>query len=128
MQELYSYLTLITFKKLVFEGIQQEIVLLLGERNGSEQTGIRTIELDGIDDLISYKHTAFLHEHLKAMDHSTEKWTMYFLHEEELQLLRKLKARADLSIARDVIDVDVGIVTGLNEFFVLSEQQVEQRS
>lgn len=124
----YSYLTLITFKKLVFEGIQQEIVLLLGERNGSEQTGIRTIELDGIDDLISYKHTAFLHEHLKEMDHSTEKWTMYFLHEEELQLLRKLKARADLSIARDVIDVDVGIVTGLNEFFVLSEQQVEQHA
>ncbi len=124
----YSYLTLITFKKLVFDGIQQEIVLLLGERNGSEHTGIRTIELDGIDDLIAYEHTAFTHENLKAMDHSTEKWTMYFLDEEELQLLRTLKARSDLSIAGDVIDVDVGIVTGLNEFFVLNEQQVEQHA
>ena len=47
----YSYLTLITFKKLVFDGIQQEIVLLLGERTGSTHTGIRTVELDGIDDL-----------------------------------------------------------------------------
>jgi len=124
----YSYLTLITFKKLVFDGIQQEIVLLLGERNGSEHTGIRTVELDGIDDLISYEHTAFLHEDLKEMDHSTEKWTMYFLNEAELQLMRKLKARADLSIARNVIDVDVGIVTGLNEFFVLTEQQIEQHA
>ena len=124
----YSYLTLITFKKLVFDGIQQEIVLLLGERNGSEHTGIRTIELNGIDDLISYEHTAFLHEDLKAMDHSTEKWTMYFLNEAELSLLRTLKARSDLSIACDVIDVDVGIVTGLNEFFVLNEEQVEQHA
>src|SRR5437588_11080101 len=84
----YSYITLITFKKLVFDGIQQEVVLLLGERNGSEHTGIRTIELEGINDLVSYKHTEFLGEKLKEMDHSTEKWTMYFLEEKEIQLLR----------------------------------------
>ena len=122
----YSYITLITFKKLVFDGIQQEIVLLLGERNGSEHTGIRTIELEGIDDLISYKHTAFQSEILKNMDHSTEKWTMYFLDDAELELLRVLKANSRLSLAKDAIDVDVGIVTGLNEFFVLTEEQVEK--
>jgi adenine-specific DNA-methyltransferase len=122
----YSYITLITFKKLVFDGIQQEIVLLLGERNGSEHTGIRTIELEGIDDLISYKHTAFQSEILKEMDHSTEKWTMYFLDDTELELLRALKANPQLSLAKDAIDVDVGIVTGLNEFFVLTEEQVEK--
>jgi adenine-specific DNA-methyltransferase len=122
----YSYITLITFKKLVFDGIQQEVVLLLGERNGDEHTGIRTIEIEGIDDLVSYEHTTFLGEKLKEMDHSTEKWTMYFLEEEELELLRSLKANAKLSIARDSIDVDVGIVTGLNDFFVLTEQQVEK--
>jgi adenine-specific DNA-methyltransferase len=124
----YSYITLITFKKLVFEGIQQEVVLLLGERNGSEHTGIRTIELDGIDDLITYKHTSFAESKLKEMDHSTEKWTMYFLEEEELQLLRSIKNHPKLTIAGNVIGVDVGIVTGLNEFFVLTEQQVEQHS
>ena len=75
----YSKITLITFKKLVFEGIQQEVVLLLGERNGNENTGIRTIELDDIDDLASYEHTDFCSDDLKPMDHSTEKWTRYFL-------------------------------------------------
>jgi adenine-specific DNA-methyltransferase len=69
----YSYITLITFKKLVFDGIQQEVVLLLGERNGSEHTGIRTIELDGIYDLVTYEHTSFVESKLKEMDHSTEK-------------------------------------------------------
>src|SRR6266699_3689719 len=124
----YSYLTLITFKKLVFDGIQQEVVLLLGERNGSEHTGIRTIELDGIYDLVTYEHTSFVESKLKEMDHSTEKWTMYFLEEEELQLLRSIKDHPKLTIAGNVIGVDVGIVTGLNEFFVLTEQQVEQHS
>ena len=75
----YSYLTLITFKKLVFAGIQQEVVLLLGEKNGSDHTGMRTIELNGIDDLTSYEYATFIGERLKDMDHSTEKWTMYFL-------------------------------------------------
>ncbi len=128
LSKYYSYLTLITFKKLIFNGIQQEVVLLLGEKNGSEHTGMRTIELDGINDLISYEYATFLGEHLKEMDHSTEKWTMYFLDEEELQLIRILKAHPKLTIASNVIDVDVGIVTGLNEFFVLTEQQVEKYS
>ncbi len=122
----YSYITLITFKKLVFDGIQQEIVLLLAERNGSEHTGIRTIELDGIDDLLAYEHTILSKDKLKEMDHSTEKWTMYFLEEEELELLRRLKVHPKLTTAEYVIDVDVGIVTGLNEFFVLNQEQVQQ--
>ena len=128
LSKYYSYLTLITFKKLVFDGIQQEIVLLLGEKNGSEHTGIRTIELDGIDDLASYEYATFLGEKLKEMDHSTEKWTMYFLAEKELQLLRALKSNSKLTTAGNVIGVDVGIVTGLNEFFVLTEQQVEEHA
>ncbi len=124
----YSYITLITFRKLVFDGIQQEIVLLLGEKNGSDHTGIRTIELNGIDDLLTYEHTTLSREQLKEMDHSTEKWTMYFLNEEELALLRRLKNDPKLTTAGYVIDVDVGIVTGLNEFFVLTQEQVEKHS
>jgi adenine-specific DNA-methyltransferase len=122
----YKRLTLITFKKLVFEAIQQEVVLLLGERDGAEHSGIRTIELNGINDLASYDHTINPNDSLKEMDHSSEKWTMYFLDENELQLIRKLTLDTRLTMTRHVIDVDVGIVTGLNEFFVLSERQVEE--
>ncbi len=126
LSKYYSRLTLITFKKLVFEDIQQEIILLLGERNGSEYTGIRTVELEGMADLLSFDHLTGLNSKLKEMDHSSEKWTMYFLEEEELQLLRKLQGDSRLTTARDVINVDVGVVTGLNEFFVLTEQQVKE--
>src|SRR5260370_24908105 len=95
----YSYITLITFKKLVFDGIQQEIVLLLGERNGSEHTGIRTIELNGIDDLASYEYATFLGAQLKEIDHSAEKWTMYSFAKQELRPLRAFKSNPQLSLA-----------------------------
>jgi adenine-specific DNA methylase len=128
ISEYYSKVTLITFRRLVFEGIQQEVVLLLGERNTNGHTGIRTIELDSIDDLASYQHTEFLKRELKTMDHSTEKWTQYFLEKKEIELLRELKANPNLTVSGDVIDVDVGIVTGLNDFFVLNAQQARKQS
>lgn len=120
----YSKLTLITFRKLVFNGIQQEVVLLLAEKNSTRHAGIRTVELNTINDLATYQHTAFVAHELKSMQHSTEKWTQYFLDEPEIQLLRTLRSDPRLTLASDVIDVDVGIVTGLNDFFVLTEQQV----
>lgn len=119
----YSKITLLTFKKLVFTGIQQEVVLFLGERNGDDRTGIRTIELEGMDDLAEYQHTDFSLSDLKIMDHSKEKWTQYFLDQDEIDLLRALRSDSRLTIARKVIDVDVGVVTGLNDFFILTQQQ-----
>ncbi len=125
LSDFYKKITLITFKKLVFEGIQQEVVLLLGEKNGDKHTGIRTIELNGIEELASYEHTDFSNTELKPIDHNTEKWTQYFLDNKEIELLRSLQANPKLTEAGKVIDVDVGVVTGQNQFFVLSEEQIK---
>jgi adenine-specific DNA methylase len=128
LSKYFNKLTIITFKKLVFEGIQQEVVLLLAEGNSGKSTGIRTIELNNMDDLTSYEHTDFSTTVLKPMDHSTEKWTQYFLDTEEIVLLRTLKNDKSLTEAGKVIDVDVGVVTGQNQFFVLSEEQIQNVS
>ena len=128
LSQSYSRLTLVTFKKLVFDDIQQEVVLLLGEKNGNEHTGIRTIELEGVEELSSFDYTININSKLKEMDHSSDKWTRNFLEEEELKLLRKLQGDQRLTVARDVLDVDVGVVTGLNEFFVLTEQQIKEHN
>lgn len=128
LSEFYKKITLITFKKLVFEGIQQEVVLLLAEKNGDRYSGIRTIELEGVEELASYKHTDFSDTELKPMNHGTEKWTQYFLDTKEIELLRALKGNPDLTEAGKVIDVDVGVVTGQNQFFVLNEEQIKAAS
>ena len=46
----FDRLTLITFQKIVFEDIQQEVILLLGEK-ASDSKGIQVIELNDLDDL-----------------------------------------------------------------------------
>jgi adenine-specific DNA-methyltransferase len=104
----YSRITLITFKKLVFESIQQEVVLLLGERDGDTHTGIQTIELEGIDDLRSHKHEDFSFGELKYMDHSRDKWTQYFLDQREIDLLRILRSCLKRSSSRQSADHQSG--------------------
>ncbi|MDQ3507931.1 MAG: class I SAM-dependent methyltransferase [Actinomycetota bacterium] len=128
LSEQYGEITLVTFKRLLFHGVQQEVVLLLGERDSSKHTEIRTVELESTEDLLSYEHAEFSAEALKPMNHTTEKWTQYFLDHEEIELLRSLRSNAALTVSGEVIDVDVGIVTGLNKFFVLTEQQTRERS
>lgn len=119
----YNQITLITFKKLVFEDIQQEIVLLLCERNAVGYCGIRVIELEDTSELGRHMHAEFAEEELKPMDHSKEKWTQYFLTSDEIMLLRSLRANSDLTLSGRVITIDVGVVTGENKFFILNDQQ-----
>ena len=47
-----SKITLLTFEELVFPGIEQEIVVFVGEK-GSSEKGIKIIELNNLDDLDS---------------------------------------------------------------------------
>lgn len=128
LSEFYKRITIITFEKLVFDGIQQEIVLLLAERNGSNDEGVRVVNLEHVEDLASYDHKEIAKAPLKPMDHSTEKWTQYFLDKEEIQLLRSLKNHPKVTLTNKIIDVDVGVVTGQNDFFVLNEKQIQTHS
>jgi len=125
LSDYYSRVTLVTFQRLVFDGIQQEIVLLLAERNHTPNGGIRTIELNGIEDLNTLTPARLDTIELKPMDHSTEKWTQYFLESDEIQLLREMRQHPGVTPANRVLDVDVGIVTGRNRFFVLTQRQVK---
>ena len=54
----FSKITLVTFKKLLFDGIQQETILFLGERGG-DTIGINVVELESADDLSSVRALGF---------------------------------------------------------------------
>ncbi len=126
LSDYFSRVTLITFKQLVFADIQQEVVLLLAERNHTPYSGIRAIELDGIEDSARLTFADLDAAPLKPMDHSTEKWTQYFLDPAEIHLLREMRTHPGVTLADQVLDVDVGIVTGRNDFFVLSQDEVRR--
>ena len=124
LSEFFDSLVLITFKQLVFDDIQQEVILLLGEKS-SKQKGIRVIELDNIDDLA--QGTAGLdHAEVKTLDHNSEKWVKYYLSNEELHLLKKLANDQRLTPTTSLFDVNVGLVSGENDFFVINRDTVDR--
>lgn len=126
LSDFYDQITIITFQRLVFADIQQEVVLLLCEKNRQQRRGIRTIELEDAEALTDDIQTACAGHTFKPLDHSTEKWTRYFLETDEIALLRALAAHPGVTLSGQVIDVDVGVVTGENAFFLLNEQQARE--
>lgn len=126
LSKFFSRITIVSFKKLVFAGIQQEVVLLLCEKGVTINRGIRVIELSSLQELQSLNLSEFQKVPAKSLEHSSEKWTKYFLDEDEIQLLRRLKADKRIKSASDVMSVDVGLVTGRNEFFMVNEQRVSE--
>ncbi len=126
LSRFFSRITIVTFKKLVFADIQQEVVLLLCEKSATTNRGIRVIELSSLEELRSLNVSEFQKAPAKLLEHNSEKWTKYFLDEEEIQLLRNIKADKRIKLASDVMDVDVGLVTGRNEFFMINEETVSK--
>lgn len=113
----FDRLTLVTFRRLVFGDIQQEVVLLLGEKHAAE-AGIRVVELDGLEELERNGLACLDGAGPKALDHSGDKWVKYYLTGEELALLGRLNEDERISNAVDLYDVNVGLVSGENDFFI----------
>lgn len=123
LSSFFDKLTIVTFKRLVFDDIQQEVVLLLGER-GCDKHGIRVVELDGLTDLMAQGQTCLEKAEFKELDHSRDKWVKYYLSNEELDLLRRLNCDPRISNTTDLFEVNVGLVSGENDFFILNQQMV----
>lgn len=124
LSKFFERLTIITFKKLVFQNIQQEVVLLLCEKKVSYGKGIRVIECDNLDSLNNIDFKEINESDLKSIDHASEKWTKYFLNDEEISLLKKMRQNPRIIPCSDIMEVDVGLVTGRNEFFMMTAEQV----
>ena len=126
LSRFFERITLITFKKLVFSGIQQEVVLLLSEKKVKKDRGIRIVEFDNLEDMEKFDFNTLSNIPIKTIDHTSEKWTKYFLEEDEINLLRKIKQEKKIPLCDNIMDVDVGIVTGRNDFFMLNQEDVDK--
>lgn len=118
----YSHLTVVTFRKLVFPQIQQETILLLGIRHDNPAAEVSFVELEGPEDLGSFRSSQ-LSSIKEDLNHATEKWTQYYLTSAELALVREIEGTGSFLRLGEIAEVDVGIVTGRNEFFVVTEEE-----
>lgn len=119
----YKEITIVTFKQLIFPGIQQETIFFLGERKDCETANISFLELDGVADLKNKSLIRRKNEHVIAdINHDNEKWTQFYLNQEELGLIRSVEKSTNFVELKEYADVEVGVVTGNNDFFVLDKE------
>ena len=123
----FDNLTLVTFKQLIFDDIQQEVILLLGEC-GNDKHGIRVVELDNLFNLIEQGQACLKNAEVKRLDHSKDKWVKYFLSIEELELLSRLNHDPRITDATDLFEINVGLVSGENDFFVINQETVTENN
>lgn len=114
----YNQITLLTFRQLVFEDIEQEIIVFIG-KIGSGKSTIRVVESENIEDLSA----ANIDNHLfQPVVTSTEKWTRYFINADHARFLEGLVCDERLLPLSDVAIVNVGVTTGNNSFFSLTDE------
>ena len=114
--------TLLTFERLLFDGVLQEVVLFCGVA-GPGPARIRTLHLTDAGALADADLDS---ESAPALFHENEKWTKYFLDPAAIRALRALRGSDALLRLGSFAEVDVGIVTGRNAFFTLTDARAGQ--
>lgn len=137
--QLRSFLTdrfgrvdLIACNELFFEKAEQEVLLLLADEarpasTASNPCKVNLTESDSVADIVKRTPREVLTgASPKMVCHDSEKWLKYFLNAEEISFMRALRAGASTVELGTYASVNVGVVTGKNQFFVLRESEVEE--
>lgn len=125
----FDHIVLVSFKQLVFPEIQQEVVLLLAEGRRletSDESDIHVIDITDASDLTEglldqrIAHTPARHSRAGM------KWTSLYLTERSFKAIDEAEAHPALTRLGTLARVEVGVVTGLNSFFVLDDARVQE--
>jgi len=125
LSHFYNKINIVSFEKLVFPDIQQEVVLLLCEKTTSDKHLIEHLELKNADELKNLDVTK-LKSPKKKVDFKSNKWTFYFLDQEEIDFLEGLKEKNNIYKFGEYAKVEVGITTGSNPFFTVPLSTVQK--
>ena len=130
LPRLFDSVFVIAFDRLVFPDIQQEVLLLLGDgRNRNPRTygSLHTRQVADGNALLSLAKRADVVAHApERHTHADMKWTSLFLDDGEFRALSDAAGSGMIDRMGAVADVDVGIVTGRNSFFVVTEATAQE--
>lgn len=128
----FARIDIVACNELLFEKAEQEVVLLLADgalatASDDNLCRVTMTEARTVGEITNRTPAIVLADaQPKTIRHDNEKWLKYFLSEREITFMRALRdsgATANLSAHASV---DVGVVTGKNEFFVLTSAQIKE--
>lgn len=133
--ERFEHVGVVACNELFFQGAEQEVVLLLAEgarapRTPGHQCRVAVVEARTVRELVASDPAALLaaaeDKDVRAGD--GEKWLKYFLTGSEIGFMREVRRHPRVAELSRFARVDVGIVTGCNEWFVLRASEVTARN
>lgn len=125
----FSNITIFSCNELIFDDAEQEVVILLADGKKqipSDDANIQIIETFSRKELEKEIRNIKPRGKKLQIVHSTEKWTKYFLTQEQSDLMLSLKSDKRIVKFGDYFDVDVGVVTGKNDFFIVNKELTEK--
>ena len=121
-----SKITIIAFEELLFEGVEQEVVVFIGEKEVGNNTADAMIGMVEYKNLLDVGNLDLKGIEYQLVEHSKEKWTKYFISKIDTDLIRDLKEHSKFVNFNDIGLVNVGITTGNNSYFSVNEEIVEK--
>jgi adenine-specific DNA methylase len=118
--------------EMLFQNAEQEVVLVLADGKTQKARGDHSCRIDLIEEQDLERMLSHMKAHhrivqdAKLVHHDREKWLKYFLTSPEISLMRELRSREEIGTLANHATVDVGVVTGKNEFFVLSKDLIKK--
>jgi len=126
----FSRIDVVACNELFFDGAEQEVVLVLAQgarpaKASASTCKVAVTEAATVRDITSRPAKDVLAKaETKEVDHTNEKWLKYFLSSGEIELMRALRAAPEVTSLSTHGSIDVGVVTGKNEVFVVTDEQV----
>ena len=122
----FSSLTIVSFRKPLFPMIQQEAIVLLGIKSvPSPQLSLSVVELDEPSH-VAQSRSGIHHSLALSMQQGRGKWTQYYLSPSDLEFMGSCFDSSTSARLGDLTEIDIGVVTGNNRFFVLTSEQVSE--
>jgi len=128
----FGRIDLIACNELFFDKAEQEIILLLADEARTELSKdkpcrVTLTETETAADIFSSSSADVLcTAPPKTICHDSEKWLKYFLSASEITFMRELRASQTTTTLDTFASVNVGVVTGKNQFFVLKQSQIKE--
>lgn len=119
-----SYLTVVTFQDLVFDSIQQDVVLLMGEKRSKDVKG-HYLRVLNVENRNSLSPDLFDEPFDRYENYDSDKWTKFYLPRDSRNFYETTFLEKTSSF-NDFAKGEVGVTTGNNDFFAISNDTVQQ--
>ncbi|MFQ5637717.1 MAG: Eco57I restriction-modification methylase domain-containing protein, partial [bacterium] len=128
----FGRIDLIACNELFFKNAEQEIILLLadearGAPSKDNPCQVTLTATETVTDVVCRPAEKIIKgTSPKTIRHDSEKWLKYFLSAGEIEFMRSLRDSEVATELKTYALVNVGVVTGKNQFFVLNQSEIDE--